>query len=217
MVQPALAPNPERELLQLLARRSTEQVTRGDLIYSPLRPSANLYLVVSGRVKVSSTPTPGETVCRLVFQGGLFGEPALIPSSNRLDTAVALDAVSIMSWTSAEIESQVAVNPRLGVILCQYLVRQCLELSERMESLIVHKTPDRVMLALAQIARRTGVEMPDGSLRFEPLTHQTLAEYVGTSREVVTCQLNRLRSLGFIRYSRQYIEVSVNKLEGSLR
>ena len=203
--------------MELLPRRSPEEFTRGSLIYSPLRPSASVHLVVAGRVKVSSTPSQGETVCRLIFKGGLFGEPALVHASNYSDTAVALDASSLMSWTSAEIERQVELTPRLGMVLCQYTVQQCVELTERMESLVVYKTPERVILALAQIARRTGVELPDGALRFEALTHQTLAEYVGTSREVVTFQLNRLRDLGFIRYSRQFFEVSVGKLEGALQ
>lgn len=203
-------------MLALLPRRPVEDFPRGSLIYSPLRSTDNLYLVVAGRVKVSSTPSQDESVCRLVFKGSLFGEPALVRASSRLDTAVALDAASLMSWTSVDIENQIELNPRLGVVLCQYVVGECLELTERMETLVTYNTPQRIMLALAQFARRTGVEMPDGSMRFESLTHQTLAEYVGTSREVVTFQLNRLRSAGLIRYSRQFIEVSLARLEAAV-
>jgi len=46
------------------------------------------------------------------------------------------------------------VEPRrkLGIALAQYLVRQCLDLQDRIESMAVHKTPERVMLALLQLA-----------------------------------------------------------------
>jgi CRP-like cAMP-binding protein len=34
--------------------------------------------------------------------------------------------------------------------------------------------------------------MPDGAMQMPPLTHQMIAEYVGTSREIVTSEMNRL-------------------------
>jgi CRP-like cAMP-binding protein len=217
MARAAAAANPEVELLELLPQRSSQEFARASMIYSPQQPSANLYLVTAGRVKVSTAPGDGQTVCRLVFKGGLFGEPALLPPSDRSDTAVALDAASLLSWTSGEIQEQVDLNPRLGVVLCQYMARQCFELADRMQSLALYNTPERVMLALADLAHRTGVELPDKSTRVEALTHQTLSEYVGTSREVVTFQLNRLRSLGLIRYSRRYMDLLLPKLEAALR
>jgi len=173
-------------------------------------------MVLAGRVKVSSTPNDEETVCRLVFKGGVFGEPGLIHYGVRTDTAVALGAVSLASWSSEEIEKQIEVSPRLGVALCQQIVRQSVELSDRMRNLVAFKTPERVMLALAQLARTTGQPASDGFTRIEALTHQTLAEFVGTSREVVTFQLNRLRSLGYIRYSRQFIDVAVSGVEAAI-
>jgi CRP/FNR family cyclic AMP-dependent transcriptional regulator len=217
MARAAPAANPEVELLELLPRRSAQEFARGSVIYGPDQPSASLYLIVAGRVKVSTTPGEGATVCRLIFKGGVFGEPALIQPSDRSDTAVALDPASLMSWTSDDIQKHVDLNPRLGVLLCQYLAKECLELAHRVQALALYNTPERVMLALADLAQRTGLELPDGFMRIETLTHQTLSEYVGTSREVVTFHLNRLRSLGLIRYSRRHMDLSVAQLEAALR
>lgn len=217
MARPVPAANPEVELLALLPQRSAQEFARGAVIYSPDQPCANLYMVVAGRVKISTIPGEGQTACRLVFKGSLLGEAALIHPSDRADTAVALSPVSLLSWPSGEIQNLVDVNPRLGVVLCQCMVRQCLELADRMQSLALYNTPERVMLALAELAHRTGVDLPDGFTRFETLTHQILSEYVGTSREVATFQLNRLRTLGFIRYSRRYMDLSLAKLEAALR
>ena len=72
------------------------------------------------------------------------------------------------------------------------------------------------MLALLALAGDLGTEMPDGTVRIPSLTHHTLAEYVGTSREVVTFQMNRLRRLGLIRYSRQFIDVDPKSLRAAL-
>ena len=122
-----------------------------------------------------------------------------------------------MSWTRAEIELQIEREPRLGVALMQYMARQCLELKDRLESIAIYKTPERVMLSLVHLANTLGKPMEDGVVRVGSLTHHTLAEFVGTSREIVTFQMNRLRRLGLIRYSRQHIDISVKAMGDALR
>ncbi len=49
------------------------------------------------------------------------------------------------------------------------------------------------------------------------LTHHTIAEFVGTSREIVTFQMNRLRRLGLIRYSRKFIDVYTSAIRENLK
>jgi len=204
--------------LEHLRHKPVQEFAAGETIYSPDRPSQGLYLVVAGRVKVSCSVGGGrEVVNRVVCPEGLFGEAALIGAQGRSDVAVALDNVSLMSWNRAEIERQVERDPRFGVVLAQHLVRQCLELQDRIENMAAHKIPERVMLGLIQLAASAGTAMSSGSRRLASLTHQTIAEYVGTSREIVTIELNRLRKLGMIRYSRQHIDIDVSGLENALR
>ena len=138
MPRPAPAANPEVELLELLPHRAAETFARGTLVYSQHHPCAQLYLVMTGRIKISRAGE-GETACRLVFKGGLFGEPTLVRLANPSEMAVALSPASLVSWTSAEIENQMELYPRLGMVLCQYMVRQCLELSERLRSLALSR------------------------------------------------------------------------------
>ena len=102
------------------------------------------------------------------------------------EAAVVLDAAMLMSWTRDEIEAQIEREPRLGFALAQYFVRQCIALQERIEAVALHKTPERVLLAFAQLADLLGTPQPDGAMRIDSLTHHTIADYVGTSREIVT-------------------------------
>jgi CRP-like cAMP-binding protein len=204
------------DLSVYLPRKPFLEFSKKGIVYSPQHPSRSLYLVVSGRVKVSSALSGGQ-IAGIVHKGGLFGEPALVDAGQRSDSAVALDPVTLMAWSRGEIEQQVELNPGLGLALIRYLARHCLELADRMKTMVVHRTPERVMLAMLQFAREAGVTMADGSTRVESLTHQTLAEYVGTSREVVTFQLNNLRRLGLLRYNRKYIDLSVDRIEEAIR
>src|SRR5947209_18873667 len=96
------------------------------------------------------------------------------------------------------------------------MIRQCIELQDRIESMAIYKTPERVMLALVQLADSLGSPMNDGATRVAALTHHTVAEYVGTSREIVTFQLNRLRRLGMIRYSRKHMDIYTGAIKETL-
>jgi CRP/FNR family transcriptional regulator, cyclic AMP receptor protein len=204
--------------LTYLPRKPVQEFAKERLIFNPQKPSEHLYVVILGRVKITSTADDGcQTVARIVRTEGLFGESALIGGRVRSETATALDTVSLMAWTAAEIEAQIEREPRLGIALAQYLVNQCLDLQDRIESMAVHKTPERVILALLQLADTLGSPMADGSVRVASLTHHTIAEFVGTSREIVTFQMNRLRRLGMLRYSRRHIDVYTEPLAGLLR
>jgi CRP-like cAMP-binding protein len=105
----------------------------------------------------------------------------------------------------------------LGLALMEMVIARCLELSERIQAMATCMTPQRVMLALLQLARQLGEPRPDGAVRMASLTHHTLAEYVGTSREIVSSQMSNLRRRGLIQYSRQHIDVYCDAVEETLR
>lgn len=204
--------------LTYLPRKPVQEFARRRVIYDPQQPSDHLYVVILGRVKITNIGDTGDQlVARIVSSEGLFGEGCLVGASRRQEAAVALDNVTLMSWSATEIETQIEREPRLGLALSQYLVRQCIELQDRIESMAVYKTPERVMLALVQLADSLGSPMADGSTRVPALTHHTIAEFVGTSREIVTFQLNRLRRLGMLRYSRKHMDIYTGPMQEVLR
>lgn len=204
--------------LTYLPRKPVQEFAKRRVIYDAQQPSDSLFVVILGRVKLTNIGDDGtQLVARIVSAEGLFGESALIGAPRRSEAAVALDNVTLMSWTAAEIEAQIEREPRLGLALSQHLVRQCIQLQDRIESMAVYKTPERVMLALVQLADSLGSPMADGATRVPALTHHTIAEYVGTSREIVTFQLNRLRRIGMLRYSRKHMDVYTAALQEVLR
>jgi CRP/FNR family transcriptional regulator len=204
--------------LTYLPHKPVQEYAKTRIIYDVQHPAAGLYLVILGRVKVGTTANDGgQAVVRMVRSEGLFGESSLIGPLNHAESAIALDNVTLISWSRDEIERQVEREPRLGIALARYLVRQCLGLQDRIESMAVCKTPERVMLGLLQLAADLGAPMPDGSLRVASLTHHTIAEFVGTSREIVTFQMNRLRRMGLVRYTRKHLDVDTQALRENLR
>ena len=191
-----------------LPRKSVADYPRGQMIFMENQPSRDLYLIVKGRVKLTIPLDDGEqTLVDVLTADDFFGESSLLGSARHLERAVALDNVTLMSWSTPEIEAQVEREPRLGIALLQMLVRRALEYEDRLQNFALDKTPERVVRAVLRFADRTGTRADDGSLQVPPLTHQLLSEYVGTSREIVTFHMNQLRQQGLVQYTRRGIRV----------
>jgi len=214
-----LTPNREMEdALMYLPRKGVTEYRRGQIIFDEQQPSKGLHLVVQGRVKVTIPMDDGaQTVVDIFTTDDFFGESSLLGSARYVEKAQALDNVTLMSWSAPEIEEQVERQPRLGVALLQMLVKRGLDYEERLQSFALDKTPERVMRALLRFADRLGTRTEDGSIKIPPLTHQLISEYVGTSREIVTFQMNHLRQKGYLRYSRKGIQVYAEALREHLQ
>jgi CRP-like cAMP-binding protein len=196
-----------------LSRKGVLECRRGQIIYDDQHPSGGLYLIVKGRVKVSITMEDGSQTVTGIYSGDeFFGEGTLLGKPERQERATTLEQTTLMSWTAEEIEEQIERQPKLGMALIQMLVGRCLDFEARLQSMALDKTPQRVALCLLAFAERMGTTGPDGAVRIPPFTHQLLSEYVGTSREIVTFQMNHLRQLQLLRYSRKGIEVFVDAL-----
>ncbi len=66
----------------------------------------------------------------------------------------------------------------------------------------------RLAQMLLQLSKKYGKEVPAGSLINVPLTHEDLANLIGTSRETVTTQLSKFTRMGLLkREARRFIVV----------
>jgi len=206
------------DALMYLPRKGVTDYRKNQIVFDEHQPSRGLHLVVQGRVKVTIPLDDGtQTVVDIFTTDDFFGESSLLGAARYPERALTLDNVTLMSWSGAEIEEQIERQPRLGIALLQMLVKRGLDYEERLQSFALDKTPERVVRSLLRFAERLGSRTEDGSIKIPPLTHQVISEYVGTSREIVTFQMNHLRQKGFLRYSRKGIQVYPEALTEYLR
>jgi CRP/FNR family transcriptional regulator, cyclic AMP receptor protein len=185
---------------------SIVEYRKGQIIYNQDQPSASIYLVIDGKVKVSRLADDGHQVVIDIYQPDeFFGESAFLSLPHRAEQATALENVKLMTWTSSEIEDIVMKKPRLAVALMQILVQRTIDFTHRIESFSVDNIARRLARSLIRFSERLGSQEGDGSIRMVPFTHELLSQYVGTSREIVTHYMNQFRRQGYLRYSRKGI------------
>jgi len=193
--------------LSYLTCSNVLEYAKDKVIYGPDHPSTNLYLVVGGKVKVHRIKDQlGAVLVDIYCTDDFFGDSALIGSPHINEKAVAVeDKTTVMVWSIASVEDFVMRRPRLGIALMQMLTQRCVHFSRRIESLASDNIQRRLARTLIHFSERLGCPTGDGSFEMMPLTHELLSQYVGTSREIITCYMNQFRRQGYLRCSRKAI------------
>jgi len=212
-----MAPKQLEDPLAHLPCSTVVQYKKGQIIYSEHQPATDIYLVLDGKVKVTRLADNGRRTLVDVYKTDeFFGEAAMnLPRRN--EQATALTSAKVMVWSSAEIEDVMVKRPRLGVALMQILVRRGIELEHRIDGFSVDNIKRRLARSLIRFAGRMGTLESSGTTAMPHMTHELLAQYVGTSREIVTQYMNELRRQGFVRYSRKGIVLYKEALQEWLR
>jgi CRP-like cAMP-binding protein len=94
---------------------------------------------------------------------------------------------------------------------------QAREIQTRLEELLFVDVPTRLMRLLLRLADEYGQVTPDGLLIDLPLTHQEVAELIGSTRETTSLAINQLQKQGLLeRRSKRFLLPDPDALRGHL-
>lgn len=176
------------------------KVDRGVLLYAPHRPVEVLHIVKAGRVRVYRTASDGRSLTTaIVGPGELFGQMPLL--GQRMDDSYAqmLDPGVICLMSRADVQRLMFTDPRIVARITALLGARITVLETRLTDTALKPVPARVCSLLATLAGS-----PPAPVR---LTHDQLADLVGTTRETTTKVLGDLRERNLVRLRRARIDV----------
>jgi CRP/FNR family transcriptional regulator len=104
----------------------------------------------------------------------------------------------------------------LGPALLRVLAKKIVEADSRIESLAIDQISQRLIKALLRLGERFGEPTDTSEIHIMPITHELLARYVGTSREIITQHMSQLRRQGLVKYSRAGMEFNPAELSKNL-
>jgi len=174
---------------------------RGRIIYSPGQTGEALFLLKRGKVHIYRTSPDGKKLLiAAVGPGMLFGDMALT-GHTMLDgfaEAVADSMLCVMSRN--DVEELIRQYPFIGIRLVDMLAHRLRELEARLEESSLRDMPSRVAATLLRLRESQGSDSIT-------VTHQELADTVGTYRETVTRTLGELRDRGLIDLERHRVRI----------
>jgi CRP/FNR family transcriptional regulator len=200
--------------LALLPRTPIREYAKNEVIYGPDDRAEFLYLVIQGRVKLGRLPEPDqEVILDFCHKDDFFGETGFLGDGSYGEQATAMEKTSVMSWSITELRRLMIRTPSLAPALLRVAVEKLEHERRRIESFCLDPIHRRLAKTLLDLARRGGFPAADQMIHLMPTTHEQLARYVGTSREIITQHLNQFRRENLLRYSRQGLDVDPGALE----
>ncbi len=199
------------EMARLLGIVEEMELPKHHVIFGPGMPSEAIYFIEKGRVRLTRLSPDGRTVIlALLGPGDLIGEAAW-ESAEHDSYAESLEETRLYHIAKDAFENLVRQNPEFGLRLIQVIGVRLKQAQARIEDLVFRQVPSRVARLLCNLAEHHGKVTPNG-IRVEfPLTHQEIADMVGSSRVTVTQVLNKFRSSEWIGIESK--RVTIHNLE----
>jgi len=188
------------EILQRLAERvELRDVRRRDVVYLPGDPGDTVFLLNSGRIKISKVTRDGKALTlSYVGAGELFGETSLVDGSPREEMAEAMENSTLTVLDRVEAESLLKTSPGFGYQLSRILLTRRRELENKLEALVFRDVTSKLAELLLQLSEEHGVEDSRGILVALKITHQELANLIGSTRETVSLTLSQFKKKNYI-------------------
>ncbi|MBT9311882.1 global nitrogen regulator NtcA [Leptothoe kymatousa] len=207
----------EKPLVNLLRQLSTgsfppvaETYERGKTIFFPGDPAERVYFLLKGAVKLSRVYEAGEEITvALLRENSVFGVLSLLTGnrSDRFYHAVAFTPVELMSMPIEQVKQALEEHPELSIMLLQGLSSRILQTEMMIETLAHRDMGSRLVSFLLILCRDFGVPSSSGITIDLKLSHQAIAEAIGSTRVTVTRLLGDLRQDTMISIHKKKITV----------
>jgi CRP/FNR family cyclic AMP-dependent transcriptional regulator len=156
-----------------------------------------MYIIRSGRVKVTKASDDGrEKIMDFLEAGAFFGEMALLDCAPRSASVRTLEPSVLAALSRRDFLALQRNSPDLALSLLQELTRRLRDTDDQATSVSFQRVEDRVKGLFARVAQ---AQNGDETSRITPaLTHQQIADMIGTSRETVTRAVKELKQSGWL-------------------
>ena len=191
-----------REMEELNRITTMSTVQRGRVFYRPEEPGEVMFILKEGRVQLYRiSPEGKKLVITTLGPHTLFGEMALLGTKMHNTFAEAIDDCLICVMSRTDLERLILSKPQVALRILDITGKRLREAEERLENMAFKGIPARLASLLLRLSDEQDSEVITG------MTHQDLAESVGTYRETATQVLNDLKSQGLIDIGRKRIEI----------
>ena len=181
--------------------RKIVQFEPKDTFFSQGDPADTVFYLQTGRAKLSVVSERGkEATITLLSAGDFVGEEALaaIPGL-RLSTASAVNMCVALKITRDEMERALNAEPRFADFFLKFMLARSMRTQADLVDQLFNSSEKRlarILLLMAEYGKQG-----ERDTCIPPISQETLAEMIGTTRSRVSFFMNRFRKLGFIEYN----------------
>lgn len=177
---------------------------KGSVILFEDDPGDSLFVVREGRVKVVLIGEDGrEVILGVLGVGEYFGELSLIDDRPRSAHVIAMEDSNLLVLRRDDFRKRVESSPSVAWSLLTELSRRLRRADDKIGGLVLLDVPGRIARLLLDLADESGTNAIE-----KTLTHQTIAQMIGASRETVSRAMKDFQDAGWITVERRRIALA---------
>ncbi len=187
---PALS---EEDKMELAAHSKMRECRRGELIQLGSEDRGTFWLIKEGNVRLSIVGAGGKKITvALLGPGEIIGEMAAAGVEGPTEIAEALTGCVLCTVPMQFLHRLVRRKPEVSLHITKLIGLRRRQIANRIQDILFLTVPQRVARLLLRLADEFPGRTTDG-IRFVNirLTHQEMADLVGSNREAVTLALRR--------------------------
>jgi CRP/FNR family transcriptional regulator len=202
----------DRELLLTLG--TLHRYRKGDMLFRAGAPGKDVYLLESGRVKLSQiAPAGREVILWFCFPGELFGLAAVPGTGPRMVFAQAMTEVRVREIPRAQFLKFLLGSPRVSLELINLVLARLYLLCDALLNVTAESAEFRIHNLLRRLCLQYGKAAGKEVFLDVPLTQQDIADMIGASRQTVSGLLARMKERGVIRMAGRRMYVRADALQ----
>jgi len=192
----------DQALSTVLSRARKLVFRKNTLLMSEGEPGQSMYVILSGAVKVFVADEDGaELTLFLEGPGSYIGEISLLDDSPRSASVTTIEKTEVLAISKDVFLDSIASHPEISFQIVRSMTRRLRWATDMVRSLALKNVYQRLALKLIELT-----EDEDGALVIpRKLSHQELANMIGSSREMVGKVLAELTKGGYIELKNQRI------------
>lgn len=154
----------------------------GEKIFAEGEIGAEMFIIQTGRVRISKKSQDVEKTLVVLEDGDFFGEMAVIDKGPRSATATAVDEVKCIVLNEELFEQQMQNNARIVKKILKNMSARLRDANKQIENLLIKDVNSRVAHTLLNLAHKNGAK-PGVEIKVDGLTVEELAKMVGMGNE----------------------------------
>jgi CRP-like cAMP-binding protein len=168
-------------------------------------PADSIFYLRTGRAKLTVVSPDGkEATVALLASGEFIGEESLASVGGlHLATATAIVACTALQITREEMIRVMYEERSFSEMYMKFLLARSMRTQADLIDQLFNSSEKRLARVLLLLAEFGEPGSPEPSI--PPITQETLAEMIGTTRSRVSFFMNRFRKLGLIEYNRRIL------------
>src|SRR3954471_21943684 len=170
------------------------------VIYLPGDRAQGIHFLTQGRIKISKVTRDGkELTLAYRTEGDFFGEPCMLDGGPREEMAEAMDASTTVEITRDLLDGLLKTDGRASYRFARALIARRKDLETRVEQLIFKDVGAKLAELLLNLGQEHGLAHEHGTVVGLKITHQEMANLIGSTRETVSLTLSQFKRKGLIQ------------------